>query len=97
MATGGQFSRDLQLPFKIGYKYIISQHFSVMPEIGYSQFYTYWEDNNFKTQHTNSSGFTYALSSKFQIGSFEIGLKYEALILKNITIADIGVKLGFNF
>ena len=92
-----QFKASLKVPFKIGYNYIISHHFSVMPEVGYSQFYTYWEDNNFKTQHTNSSGFTYALSGKFQTGLFEIGLKYEALILKNITIADIGVKLGFNF
>ena len=92
-----EFKAGIKVPFKIGYKYIISHHFSVMPEAGFSQFYTYWEDNNLKVQHTNSSGFTYAISGKFQTGAFEIGLKYEACVLKNITIADIGVRLGFNF
>ncbi|MEO7044957.1 MAG: hypothetical protein ABI091_06585 [Ferruginibacter sp.] len=87
----------LQIPVKMGYKYIISHHFFVMAEAGFSQFYTYYEDDNSKIQHTKSSGFTYALSTGYQGGSFEIGLKYEACTLKNSTISDIGLRLGFNF
>ena len=92
-----KFKVGYQIPLKIGYKYIISHHFFVMAEAGFSQFYTYYEDDSSKIQHTKSSGFTYALSTGFQTGALEIGLKYEACALKNSTISDIGLRLGFNF
>jgi hypothetical protein len=58
-----KFKVGLKIPFKMGYKYIIGHHFFVMAEAGFSQFYTYYEDDSSKIEHTKSSGFTYALST----------------------------------
>lgn len=87
----------VQVPVKVGYKYIFLHHIFIMGELGYSTFYTFYEDDNSEIQHSSAGGFDYSLTAGFQLNAFEIGFKYEAFQLPVNNINYIGARLGFNF
>jgi hypothetical protein len=84
----------LQIPVRVGYKYIIQHHFFVMGETGYSDFNTYFgSKGNIVTR--SSGALLIAPSIGFQANAFEIGLRYD--IFSNSTGSVFGVRVGFNF
>lgn len=92
------FKIGLQIPVKVGYKFIFKHHFFVMAEIGSSSFRVYYNDGNGSVQSTKlSGGFTFAGSAGFQFSSYEIGFKYETVQVTGGSISNIGLRTGFNF
>lgn len=92
------------VPLKLGYKYIIGKFF-VMAEGGYAfhTVYTVDQDNpdiNDSEKH-KGGGFTYAPSIGANLGVFEVGVRYEATMLKiegeKYTPSMVALRLGFNF
>lgn len=88
------------IPLKFGYKYIIAEKFFVMAEAGYAH-YTFYstESESDEVTKVKEGGFTYAPSIGANLGKFEIGLRYEASVLKDLDLkpAMLGLRLGFNF
>jgi hypothetical protein len=92
--TGGSsdFKIGLQIPVKIGYKFIFKHDFFVMAEIGNSSFRIYYNDTNGNEQSTKlSGGFTFAGSAGFQFSAFEIGFKYETVSVTGGSVSNIGL------
>jgi hypothetical protein len=87
---------SLQIPFKLGYKYVFAKPFFVMGELGYSSFKVYY-DNNGSVASQSYSGFTYAPTIGVTFNAFEAGIKYEATSLSGGTFSNIALRLGFNF
>jgi hypothetical protein len=84
----------LQIPVRVGYKYIIQHHFFIMGETGYSDFNTYYGSKG-NIVSRNSGALLLAPSIGFQANAFEIGLRYD--IFTNSTGSVLGVRVGFNF
>jgi len=82
----------LEIPVRVGYKYIIQHHLFLMGEVGYSDFKAYYGQNG-HVGSTSSGSFIVAPSVGFQANAFEIGLRYG--IANNSGVA--GVRIGFNF
>jgi hypothetical protein len=92
------FKIGLQIPIKVGYKFIFDHHFFVMAEIGNSIFRVYYDDGSGHVASTKlPGGFTFAGSAGFQFGSYEIGFKYETIKVTGGSISNIGLRTGFNF
>jgi hypothetical protein len=87
----------LQIPVEAGYKYIFLRHFFLMGELGYSWFRYYSEgtDNNLVINRTG--GISYGPSLGVQLGSLELRLKYETMVLNSGNLNDLRLRLGFNF
>lgn len=92
------------VPLKLGYKYIIGKFF-VMAEGGYAFHTVYTVDQD--SQDINDAvkqrggGLTYAPSVGANFGVFEVGVRYEATMLKiegvKYTPSMVALRLGFNF
>ena len=87
----------LQIPIKVGYKYVIVPHFFLMGEAGFSSFRSYYSGGNNNLVSSSSSGFTYAPSIGTQFGSFEAAVRYEGVAVSGGTVSFVGLRLGFNF
>jgi hypothetical protein len=84
----------LDIPVKLGGKYMITPIFYAMGEIGLSSLRVYYKDADDKIQSTKgSSSFTYAPGIGLQLGGFDIGLRYEAFE----NAGFFGTRIGFNF
>ena len=84
----------LQLPVRLGYKYIIQHHFFVMGEAGFANTKTYYGSQG-KLLSVSRSSFIAAPSAGVQFNAFEISLRYESNFKDQAGI--IGVRIGFNF
>jgi len=82
----------LEIPVRVGYKYIIHHHLFLMGETGYSDFNAYYGANG-KVQSTQSGSVLFAASVGYQANAFEIGLRYGVANSSGVA----GVRLGFNF
>ncbi|MFT3705896.1 MAG: hypothetical protein QM802_26255 [Agriterribacter sp.] len=92
------------IPIKLGYKFIIGKFF-VMAEGGYS-FYTFYTADENSTglddvAKERRGGFTYAPSIGANLGKFEIGVRYQATMLKvdeeTVKPSTVALRIGFNF
>jgi hypothetical protein len=84
----------LQIPFRVGYKYIIQHHFFVMGEVGYVSTKTYYAAQG-KLESLNSGSFIAAPSIGVQFNAFEISFRYD--INFKDQAGSIGPRIGFNF
>jgi hypothetical protein len=84
----------LQIPVRVGYKYIIQHHFFLMGETGYSDFNTYYGSKG-SIVSRSSGALLVAPSIGFQANAFEISLRYD--VFSNSTGSVFGARLGFNF
>lgn len=92
--SGSSAKAALDIPVKIGGKYLFSRYFYAMGELGISSIRVFYKDVNDKIQHTPaSSSFTYAPGIGIQLGFVDIGLRYEAFKDANF----IGARVGINF
>jgi hypothetical protein len=92
------FKVGLQIPIKVGYKFIFDHHFFVMAEIGDSIFSVYYDDVNDQVASTKLSGvFTFAGAAGVQFGSYELGIKYETISVTGGSISNIGLRTGVKF
>ena len=92
------FKIGLQIPIKVGYKFIFDHHFFVMAEVGNSIFRVYYDDGNDHVASTKlSGGFTFAAAAGVQFGSYELGIKYETISVTGGSISNIGLRTGVNF
>ena len=87
-----------QIPFKLGYKYVVAGPFFVMGEAGYSV-YGYYRNAGYNETSTSfrTGGFTCAPSIGVTKGVFEAGLKYESIFLSGGNISYFNLRLAFNF
>ncbi|ACU05300.1 outer membrane beta-barrel protein [Pedobacter heparinus] len=84
----------LDIPVKLGGKYMITPVFYAMGEIGLSSLRVFYTDAEDKIQSTKgSSSFTYAPGVGLQLGGFDIGIRYEAFE----NAGFFGTRIGFNF
>jgi hypothetical protein len=84
----------LQVPVRVGYKYIIQHHLFLMGEVGYSEFKTYYGHSG-EVLSNSSGSFIAAPSIGFQANAFEISLRYG--INGNNEGGVVGLRIGFNF
>lgn len=92
--SGSSAKAALDIPVKIGGKYLFNRYFYAMGELGISSVRVFYKDANDKIQHTPaSSSFTYAPGVGVQLGFVDIGLRYEAFEDANF----IGARVGINF
>jgi hypothetical protein len=84
----------LQIPVRVGYKYIIQHHLFLMGETGYSDFNTYFGAKGAIVSRS-SGAVLVAPSIGFQAKAFEIGLRYD--IFSNSNGSVVSARLGFNF
>jgi hypothetical protein len=84
----------LQIPVRVGYKYIIQHHLFLMGEAGYSDFNTYFGSKG-NIVSRSSGAVLVAPSIGFQAKAFEIGLRYD--IFSNSNGSVVSARLGFNF
>jgi hypothetical protein len=84
----------LQIPLRVGYKYIIGHHFFVMGEIGYVSTKTYYGSQG-ELLSVNSGSFIAAPSIGVQFNAFEISLRYDRNFKDQG--GSIGPRIGFNF
>lgn len=84
----------LQIPVRVGYKYIIQHHLFLMGEVGYSDFNTYFGAKGAIVSRS-SGAVLVAPSIGFQAKAFEIGLRYD--IFSNSNGSVVSARLGFNF
>lgn len=99
-----EVSVGTHIPLKLGYKYIIGKFF-VMAEGGYS-FYTFYTVNQNSSGIDDAikerrGGFTYAPTIGANFGKFELGVRYQATMLKvdDVTVkpSTVALRIGFNF
>jgi hypothetical protein len=95
--SGQNQNNAVQIPVKVGYKYIILRHLFVMGEVGYSSFRYYYEgsDNNLLVNRTG--GFTYAPTVGVQFRVLELSARYETIQLNSGNVSYVGFRMGFNF
>jgi hypothetical protein len=84
----------IQIPVRVGYKYIIHNHFFMMGEFGYVNTKSYYASGG-KLQSVSGSSFVVAPSIGVQWNSFEISLRYDINFKDQGGI--IGPRIGFNF
>ncbi len=91
------------IPIKAGYKYVFAKKIFAHGEVGYGPLTLASVDDDDEIVKDSYSGFIYSATLGGNLGSFEIGLKYESLVgLKSETgqkgsISTVGLRLGFNF
>jgi hypothetical protein len=90
--SGVQTKVGLEIPVRVGYKYIIQHHLFLMGEAGYSDFNSYYGQRGHVTS-TSTGSFIFAPSFGYQANVFEIGLRYEMASWGGVA----GIRLGFNF
>jgi hypothetical protein len=92
--SGSSAKAALDIPVKVGGKYMLGQHFYAMGELGISSVRIFYKDaeDKIQTSPANSS-FTYAPGVGVQLGFLDIGLRYEAFEDANF----IGARVGINF
>jgi hypothetical protein len=84
----------LDVPVKLGAKYMITPVFYAMGEIGLSSLRIFYTDADDKIQSIKgSSSFTYAPGIGLQLGGFDLGIRYEAFE----NAGFLGTRIGFNF
>jgi len=84
----------LELPVRVGYKYIIQHHFFLMGEAGFVSLKTYFM-NQGKLNSVTQGSFVAAPSVGVQFNAFEISLRYETYPGNGGGI--VGPRIGFNF
>jgi hypothetical protein len=92
----------VQIPVKLGYKYIFAEHLFVQAEAGYSSFGVGYTDEYDQTISEHYGGFTYAPTIGANFGVFELGLRYESILGIKVTgesssLNSLGLRIGFNF
>ena len=92
--TGQPTKLGLQIPVRVGYKYIIQHHFFLMGETGLADTKIYYS-NQGKLQSLDRASFIIAPSVGVQFNAFEISLRYELNAKDQAGI--IGPRIGFNF
>jgi hypothetical protein len=93
--TGYMVSRegiDFQIPLRLGYKFIFSKKFFIQEEFGYY----FFKDPESYAGQTVLHGLSIATSAGLQLGIFDIGIQYDAIINQN-NFSTIGFMLGWNF
>ena len=95
VGTGYMVSRDafdFQIPIRVGYRFIFSKQFFIQEELGY---YFFKNPDSYAGQ-TVLHGLSIATSAGLQLGIFDIGIQYDAIINQN-NFSTIGFILGWNF
>jgi hypothetical protein len=90
----GAEKAGLEIPVRVGYKYIIQHHFFVMGELGYAHFTSYYGLEGNVASFSSGSA-TFAPSVGYQAGIFELGLRYGLNLANNSGV--FGVRLGLDF
>ncbi len=84
------------VPFKLGYKLVIADHFFVMGEAGYALLRSYLDDS-YGLATMNQGGFVYNPTVGVQFGKVELGLHYQSTSIKGTHLDMPMVRLGINF
>ena len=95
IGTGYMASReafDFQIPIRVGYKFIFSKQFFIQEEFGY---YFYKNPDSYAGQ-TVLHGLSLATSAGLQLGIFDVGIQYDAIINQS-KFSTIGFMLGWSF
>lgn len=96
--SGNGIRTLVNIPVKVGAKYILVGHLYGMLELGNTHSLAYYYSNGSVT-HTSNNSFTYAPSVGVQLIGFDIGLRYETFgsLNSNSTGSNsfIGLRLGF--
>lgn len=95
VGTGYMVSREginFQIPIRVGYKFIFSKQFFIQEEFGY---YFFKDPESYAGQSV-LHGLSIATSTGLQLGIFDIGIQYDAIINQN-NFSTIGFMLGWNF
>jgi hypothetical protein len=73
------------IPVKVGYRYMLSDAFSVEPQVGY-------------TSYTGGGAFTYAAGVGYKFSdALDLGVRYESLSATGASLSFIGFRLGYSF
>ena len=95
---GEDVKAGILIPVKVGYKYLLTEHFFVMGEVGYSSLTFYYPDANDELAHETQGGFTFAPGIGAQFNAFELGLRYESTALPDkVNLSAFMLRLGLNF
>jgi hypothetical protein len=90
----GAEKAGLEIPIRVGYKYIIQHHLFVMGELGYAHFTSYYGlDGNVAS--VSSGSMTFTPSVGYTAGMFEIGLRYGLNLSGDEGV--FGLRVGLNF
>ncbi len=92
--VGQKKKYGLQIPVRVGYKYIV-HHFFAMGEVGYSDFKSYYGQNGALVS-TSQGSFTAAPSVGVQFNPFEVSLRY-GIDFRSGGGGLFGIRIGFNF
>ena len=88
----------LTIPFKAGGRYMITDNFYGMAEIGMTQSISYFvTPPSDKIQHSSSNSFTYAPSIGVLLGGLDASLRYETMSKSGTSSSFLSLRLGFFF
>jgi hypothetical protein len=94
--TDNDAKAGIEVPFRVGYKYLVVPHFFIMGELGYADFISYYDDAEGNRFSASSGSFIGGISAGFQIHNFEIGPRY-GVIFNNGGGGDLALRVGWNF
>ncbi len=94
VVVGQKKKVGLQIPVRVGYKYIV-HHFFAMGEVGYSEFKYYYGESG-ALASTSVGSFIAAPTIGVQFNAFEAGLRY-GMDFRSGGGGLLGIRLGFNF
>lgn len=88
----------LTIPFKAGGRYMITDNFYGMAEIGTTQIMDFHANQtNGNIEHTTTSAFTYAPSIGVLLGGLDASLRYETMSKSGTSSSFLSLRLGFFF
>ena len=87
----------LNIPFKAGGRYMITNNFYGLAEIGMTQSMMYFTDQQGKISHISSNAFTYAPSIGVILGGLDASLRYETMSKNGASSSFLALRLGFFF
>ncbi|MEP6948458.1 MAG: hypothetical protein ABI863_04265 [Ginsengibacter sp.] len=83
----------LNIPFKLGGRYMFTDKFYGIMEVGITHSITYFKDTNGDLAHVSGNSFTYAPGIGLLLGGFDVSLRYEGYSHAGF----MGLRLGFFF
>jgi len=83
----------LNMPFKLGGRFMFSDNFYGIMEVGSTHSIYYYKGIGNNLAHTSGNSFTYAPGIGLLLGGFDVGLRYEGYG----SAGFLGLRMGFFF
>lgn len=87
----------LNIPFKLGGRFMLTPNFYAMGELGITSSMNYYMDSQNNLQHITTSCFTWAPSIGVVLGGFDASLRFESFSKDAYKGNFLAARLSFNF